>query len=301
MRNNKERLGVHDQDSDETAQAVTQQQQSDNPVYTLPSPTELVSLPTEGKFYPPGHPLKDKENVEIYLMKTDHEAIINNKSLVEKGLVIDRLVAKLLYDSRIKPNSLFVVDKSAILIAARNSGYPDAYQTNIVCPSCGGQTPKEFDLMNRPVKQAPKGTSFTSEGTFHIDIPTDPRKPQDEKNPKWVTVECKLLTGEDEAAISFKEKKAKQHNLPYNPVKALLEQIIVGVNDNQDPEVVKKFVGDMYAMHAKHLRFEYERIAPNVDLDFAFDCPRCGDSNTVRIPLNANFFWSNRRVPKVRS
>jgi hypothetical protein len=59
------------------------------------NPTEVVDLPSKGKFYEEGHPLKDKDYIEIRQMTAKEEDILTNKTLIRKGLVIDKLVLSL--------------------------------------------------------------------------------------------------------------------------------------------------------------------------------------------------------------
>ena len=99
-------------------------------------PTEFVDLPSAGRFYPPSHPLHNKEHVEIKYMTAKEEDILTSQSLLEKGLALDRLISNLLVNKKINVDSLLVGDKSAILIAARSSGYGADYETDVGCPSC---------------------------------------------------------------------------------------------------------------------------------------------------------------------
>ena len=60
MSRNQDRLGLEDDlviDDDVTAQAATQ---PTSPGFSWSVPTEFVELPSQGKFYPPGHPIHGK-------------------------------------------------------------------------------------------------------------------------------------------------------------------------------------------------------------------------------------------------
>ena len=45
--------------------------------------TEIVDLPSNGKFYPQNHPLHNKDYVEIKYMTAAHEDILTNNSLIK--------------------------------------------------------------------------------------------------------------------------------------------------------------------------------------------------------------------------
>ena len=58
-------------------------------------PSEIIDLPSEGKLYTEGHPLKDGK-VEIKYMTAKEEDILTSQNLIKKGVVIDRLLDSLI-------------------------------------------------------------------------------------------------------------------------------------------------------------------------------------------------------------
>ena len=58
-------------------------------------PSEVIDLPSEGKLYPEGHPLKDGK-IEIKYMTAKVEDILTSQNLIKKGVVIDRLLDSLI-------------------------------------------------------------------------------------------------------------------------------------------------------------------------------------------------------------
>ena len=75
-------------------------------------------MPTKGRFYPEGHPLRGEEAVEIRFMTAKDEDILTSKTLLTRGLAIDRLISNILVDQSIDVDTLYVADKNAIMIAA---------------------------------------------------------------------------------------------------------------------------------------------------------------------------------------
>ena len=59
MRNNQDRLAAA------TPDPVESKAEQKNSLFDFVNPTEFVDLPTKGRFYPEGHPLQNKEVVEI--------------------------------------------------------------------------------------------------------------------------------------------------------------------------------------------------------------------------------------------
>ena len=83
--------------NEERTKTRRQQQNAVDPasVLNFVAPTEFVELPSKGIGYPQGHPLYDKETIEIRFMTAKDEDILTSKSLLKKGLAIDRLIDNL--------------------------------------------------------------------------------------------------------------------------------------------------------------------------------------------------------------
>ena len=64
-------------------------------------PTEFVELPSKGKFYPPVHPLHNAETIEIKFMTAKEEDILTDRSLLKKGIAVDRVLKTLIVDKKI--------------------------------------------------------------------------------------------------------------------------------------------------------------------------------------------------------
>ena len=87
------------------------------------APTEFAQLPSLGQYYPKNHPLHNVESIEIKFMTAKEEDILTSKSLLKKGLTINRLLASVIVDKSINPDDLLVGDRNALLVATRISGY----------------------------------------------------------------------------------------------------------------------------------------------------------------------------------
>ena len=59
----------------DTSNPPPQALQQENPGFSFVIPTEFVELPSEGKFYPEGHPLHNVGNIEIKQMTAKEEDI----------------------------------------------------------------------------------------------------------------------------------------------------------------------------------------------------------------------------------
>lgn len=289
---NAERLGMAD-----PASSVQTSQQNEEPsmsgAFPAPSPagldftvqTEFVQLPSKGKYYSEEHPLHGVDEVEIKLMTADEENILANKSLIKKGVVIDRLLQSILVDKSINVNDLLLGDKNAIIVEARIGGYGSEYRTDVICPKCGTKYKNNFDLETAKKINHGRfeeiGVELTSQNTFLIPL----------LKMKNVVVECKMLTGHDETALVFKQKAMKKKGIATKPVTEQLEAFIVSVNGDTNKSTISKLVKVLPVKDSTLLRKIYKEVVPNISLLSDIECPECDHTEEVVVPFGAEFFW----------
>ena len=63
-------------------------------------PTEVITLPSQGKCYPTEHPLS-KGEIEIKYMTAKEEEILASQNLIKKGVVLDMLFESIIADKSI--------------------------------------------------------------------------------------------------------------------------------------------------------------------------------------------------------
>ena len=278
-RNNEERLGV----KKETPEPPLHDMEESN-AFSFVTPTEVVDLPSRGEFYPPGHPLYQVDAVEIRYMTAKEEDILTSRSLLKKGLAVDRLLQNVIVDKNIRVDDLLVGDKNALIVASRITGYGREYNVNVTCPFCGANQEHLFDLHAAehkfPENLEELGVTKTDSGTFLIELPKTK-----------LNAEVRLLTGKDEKDLSQREEKRKKLKLDEETLTGQLKKLIVSVNGNTDAGVINDFVENMPAADSRHLRNVYADITPNVNLDREITCQECGVENEIVIPFSAQFFW----------
>jgi len=272
-RNDESRIGVQNE-------GETPPIESSNSLLNFVIPTEFVVIPTKGKFYPPNHPLYNVEEIEMRYMSAKETDILTSKSLLKKGIAVDRMIESLLIDKSIKANEMFTGDKNALVVAARISGFGPQYDAQITCESCGQSTEHSFDLGELKIKESPDDVRFSELGTFFVKLPKTE-----------IEAECCLLTGKDESFLVTAAEKRKRLKLTDTTMTDQYKMIIVSLNGVTERSKVEEFVDVMPAMDATHLRKEYERARPDVDMTCMFECQHCDADNDISIPFSANFFW----------
>ena len=106
-RNNEDRLGQPVPASTDAVAATTAPAPQPSMDLDFPVPTELVDLPSEGKYYPEDHPLHDQDTIEIKHMTAAEENILASRTLIKKGVVIDKLRQKIVVDKKIQIESIY--------------------------------------------------------------------------------------------------------------------------------------------------------------------------------------------------
>lgn len=262
---------------------LPQAQQTQN-LFSFPTPTEFVELPSKGLFYGDGHPLHGVETVEIKHMTAKEEDILSSETLIKKGLVMNRLLKSVLVDTTIDPNSLLIGDKNAIVMAIRETGFGSLYGTNVTCPACGTLNEKQFSLEGKEIKQSNllENVQLLENGNFLL-TSTD-------YNPE-ITFEIRLLTGKDEERILKHVEGRKKLKLETGSVTELLKNIIVSVNGISQPSALQEIINQIPVSLSRKIRKAYEEAMPNIQLKADFNCDNCSHVERMEVPINIDFFW----------
>lgn len=245
------------------------------------APTEVVDLPSKGKFYPQGHPLHEKDYIEIKHMTTKEEDILSSTSLIEKGLVLDYLLKSIIIDKQIDPKTLLPGDQNAILINARINAYGKDYSFNYNCNVCGKTNTHEHDLEQVKNKELPN-EEMLNNGLIMITL---------EKSNLQVSL--KQLNPYDIEAMEKAKKKNESIGIGRGPTTSLLLSIVHSIGD-QVNDGGMKFVSLIESLPSKDVRYikkVYADTKPDIDFSFEMDCSSCGNKREGNVPITSTFFW----------
>jgi len=284
-RNNQDRFGGPlSPDSDIPPQEILQQHEARTQTMSYVVPTEYVDLPSKGKFYAEGHPLHNKDTIEIRHMTAKDEDILVNQSYLKKGVAIDKLLQSVIVENNVKVEDLIIGDKNALVVATRITGYGAEYITKVSCPSCGSAEEKEFDLEEAAVINDPELSQYdaeqTNNGTFLITLPKTN-----------AVVEVKPQTGHDEKKLAAHEASRKKHRLDPLGMTDQIKGYVVSITSEGTPVEISQFVDNMPALDSKFLRTTYRNIMPNVELVQHYECGDCGFEQALEVPFTTDFFW----------
>ena len=238
-------------------------------------PSEVIDLPSEGRLYPEGHPLKDGK-VEIKYMTAKEEDILTSQNLIKKGVVIDRLLDSLILTNGVKQEDLIMGDKNAIMVAARILAYGPEYKCQVTNPKTGEISEETFNLADCPFKKLPKDVT---ENNFEVDLPISKKK-----------ITFKLLTGKEENAVEDEIKASAKIGTDVKPeLTTRLRHTITSVDGDNSQSTINTFVQTLLARDSMYLRNEIRKITPDIELSQEIEIG--GESVTVDIPMTVGFFW----------
>jgi len=289
MRNNEERLGARPTADAPPLPSLPSAPEKQNITAPDPAPlhfvtpTEFVELPTKGKFYPEGHPLHNEEVIEIKYMTAKDEDILTSRSLLRKGLAIDRFIQNVIVNKNIKIDDLFVGDKNAIIVASRINGYGQEYETRVTCPVCNESSENTFDLGETKTNSIDLDNcshKHVGSGQFVIKLPK-----------MKVDVTVRLLTSADERRITQIQERARKQKLPEKNLTTQFKLFIVSINENNDSAVIDSLIQNMPAADSRYLREEYKKFVPNIDMKQWYSCAICGNEAEMEVPFTTDFFW----------
>lgn len=246
-------------------------------------PSEAITLPSEGKFYPPGHPLHQAQYIEIRPMTARDEDILTSRALFKSGKVIDSLLRSCILTPGIDASQMLAGDRNAAIIGIRVSGYGIDYSVKVECPSCNEKTDVDVNLGKLPLKGVPDSVQpiapFTNEFAFALPV-------------SGVTVTFKLPTGNDENELSQTIDRVRKMTGSENIVTNRLLIQLLSVNGERDRNKIATFIRSMPARDSRELRSYMDEIAPDVKFVQKFTCPVCSfETEEVDVPLSTDFFW----------
>jgi len=247
-----------------------------------PFPTEVINLPSKGWFYLENTPLATGQ-LELKVMTAREEDILVSKNLINKGIVLDKLLESLIVDKSINPGDMLNCDRNAAFVAIRRMAYGDEYKANVICSKCNADNLVNIDLGKIDNKAFDFEKYSKNKNEFDFTVPG---------SGKLITF--KLLTKKDEDAIDA-ELKALQKisNEITSEITTRLKHVITSVDGNRDKAIIRKFVDEMKAKDSLSFRNYMRTVTPDIDMSFDFVCSSCGIERREDVPLGVSFFWPN--------
>jgi len=246
---------------------------------TYDFPTEVISLPSEGKGYPTDSPLS-KGEIEIKYMTAREEEILSSQNLIKKGVVLDMLFESIIADSSINPDDILIGDKNAIVLATRILGYGPQYNVEI---PIGDSTEKvTIDLSKVETNDIPS-SKLNSKNEYTFVTPIGKNK-----------IVFKLLSHGDEKKIDADVKAMTRLNKGgVTPeLTTRYRYMIKSIDGKEDTKSIVDFISNKFlARDTREFRNHIKGIQPDMKMEFEYDNPISGEREVTPIPMGVGFFW----------
>lgn len=243
-------------------------------------PTIIVDLPSQGLFYPEGHPLASGQ-IELRFMTAKDEDILTTESYIKKGVVFEKLFQNLLI-TKVNYDEILVADRDALMIAARANAYGELYDTKVIAPS-GKEVPVSIDLLEIPHLEIDKSLITPGQNRFEFEVAGS-------------KVVFKLLTNGDQKVIEETLNKGKRADQADPQFTSRIAHMIQSVDGNADKVKIKIFVKDMLARDARLLRAYIKKVQPGVDMGIELIDPDTFQTFKSDINFGLDFFWPDAGI-----
>ena len=242
-------------------------------------PTEMVTLPSKGYFYPENSPLS-KGEVEMKYMTAREEDIITSPNLLKQGIAIDKLLEALIVDKKVDISELLIGDKNAIIVGARILAYGKMYDFTTF-NDVGEEVDVSVDLTTLKDKEIDFDKLPPNVNEFPFVLPNSKRE---------VTV--RFLTHRDEKEIVREATALKKvSSTVVKTMTSRMKRLIASVDGNLEKAYVNEFVDkELLSVDALELRKYLNSINPDINLTTVATFPD-GDEQEVAVEITAQFFW----------
>ena len=242
-------------------------------------PTEVVDLPSKGLLYPKESPLSSGK-IEIKYMTAKEEDILTSVNLIQKGVVVEKLLESLIVDKSVNVNDLLIGDKNAVLIASRILAYGKEYEVEVE----GRKV--EVDLTTLKDKFIDESIVTNGANEFEFELPATKRK-----------ITFKFLTSADEKEIDKEVEGYKKigDGIGYELTTRLKHQII-SIDGDAKKTSVQNFVDNEFlSRDSMAFRNYVNKITPDVDMTSTY-IDADGNEKEFTVPMTVSFLWPSAGI-----
>jgi len=231
-------------------------------------PHDVVSLPSQGKYYKSG-----KSSIKVgYLTAQDENTLLGQRN---GDNIIMTLLRNKIYEPNFDPMELLECDVEAILIFLRNTSFGSEYTFNLRDPKTLSNFESTISLDELNVKEV--SIEPNNQGLFEIMLPVTQKM-----------VKCRLLNQKDIQDLQ-KMRDSYPDGVIAPVVTKRLEKMIVEFDGSKDLADISSTIVNLPIADSKFIRNTMEGAEPKLDLERVFVAPS-GEKVSTRIAFGAEFF-----------
>ena len=242
-------------------------------------PTEVISLPSQGKCYPESNPLS-KGQVEIKYMTAKEEEILASQNLIRKGVVLDKLFESIIVDKDVNIDDILIGDKNAIMLATRILGYGKDYVIETE-DEMGEKESITVDLSKIQTKEI-DFEKLNQENKYQFTTSTG------------VVIEFKMLSHGDEKKVESDVRALQRLNKGgvSAEITTRYRHMILSVDGKDDTKSITDFINNKFlTKDTRAFRKELSSLQPDVVMEYEYDNEVSGEKEKRPIPMGVGFFW----------
>mgnify|MGYP005994964045 FL=1 len=242
-------------------------------------PTEVISLPSQGKCYPESNPLS-KGQIEIKYMTAKEEEILASQNLIRKGVVLDKLFESIIVDKGVNVDDILIGDKNAIMLATRILGYGKDYNIETE-DEMGEKESITVDLSKIQTKEV-DFEKLNQENKYQFTTSTG------------VVIEYKFLSHGDEKKIETDIRALDRLNKGgvSAEITTRYRHMILSVDSKDDVKSITDFINNKFlTKDTRAFRKELSSLQPDVVMEYEYDNEVSGEKEKRPIPMGVGFFW----------
>jgi len=242
-------------------------------------PTEVISLPSQGKCYPESNPLS-KGQVEIKYMTAKEEEILASQNLIRKGVVLDKLFESIIVDKDVNIDDILIGDKNAIMLATRILGYGKDYVIETE-DEMGEKESITVDLSKIQTKEI-DFEKLNQENKYQFTTSTG------------VVIEFKMLSHGDEKKVESDVRALQRLNKGgvSAEITTRYRHMILSVDGKDDTKSITDFINNKFlTKDTRAFRKELLSLQPDVVMEYEYDNEISGEKEKRPIPMGVGFFW----------
>lgn len=268
-----------------TASTIKPRNQKEEEVskYQFHTQTDLITLPSQGIFYPNG-----EKTILVEFMTPEDENILTSPNLLQTGKYLDILLERKVKSKWINPSDLMSGDKNAIFNFLRVTAYGKDYTVNLIDPVTKEEFEYVVDLTKLDYKFIPDDVVFDINTRLFEYAMEDTRG-------KAHTIKFKLLTSKEEEQLYLTSQKSGKMN---SNISDYFTRKLIASTVSVDGETDKIYIDQFITrgINNKTAR-AYNRYikycTPDVDYSYEVVAPS-GSRFRPEIPINIlSYFFSS--------
>jgi hypothetical protein len=218
-------------------------------------------------------------------MTAKEEDILTSTNLIEKGVVIDKLLESVIADPKVKLDDMLIGDKNALMVGTRVLGYGKDYTFELKDPDTGNTIEHTYDLTKLENSKYDEKSLSKGVNEFEWTTPLS-------KN----VLKFRLTTHRDEKKVNDALKKVSNITGISKELTTRLKQQIIAVDDNTDSKAINDFVDNQFlSQDSRAFREHIKEISPDIDFEIEI-FSEIGEPHKVSLPVGVRFFWPEARV-----